>query len=227
VARVQSARMVSPARAAVDMPIEGGYVGMVDRETFDEWLRERAQSAGAQWIRGTFEKLTRDPEGAAVVHYKTPAAGAAPGAAASIQQIRALAVIGADGARSAVARQCIPGAHRMRFVAAYHEIVRAPTAASDKYLGTRCDVYYQGALSPDFYSWIFPHGDTASIGVGSAKKGFSLRAAVSDLRSLSELGEVQTLRREGAPIPMKPLRRWDDGRDVVLAGDAAGVVAPA
>jgi geranylgeranyl reductase len=26
---------------------------------------------------------------------------------------------------------------------------------------------------------------------------------------------------------MHPLRRWDDGRNVVLAGDAAGVVAPA
>jgi geranylgeranyl reductase len=26
---------------------------------------------------------------------------------------------------------------------------------------------------------------------------------------------------------MRPLPRWDDGRDVVLAGDAAGVVAPA
>ena len=35
------------------------------------------------------------------------------------------------------------------------------------------------------------------------------------------------MRREGAPIPMKPLTRWDNGRDVVLAGDAAGVVAPA
>jgi geranylgeranyl reductase len=35
------------------------------------------------------------------------------------------------------------------------------------------------------------------------------------------------VRREGAPIPMKPLPRWDNGRDVVLAGDAAGVVAPA
>ena len=34
-------------------------------------------------------------------------------------------------------------------------------------------------------------------------------------------------RREGAPLPMKPLPRWDDGRSVVLAGDAAGVVAPA
>ena len=26
---------------------------------------------------------------------------------------------------------------------------------------------------------------------------------------------------------MKPMKRWDNGRDVVLAGDAAGVVAPA
>ena len=43
VARVHSARMVSPAQVAVDMPIEGGYVGMVDREIFDEWLRQRAQ----------------------------------------------------------------------------------------------------------------------------------------------------------------------------------------
>jgi geranylgeranyl diphosphate/geranylgeranyl-bacteriochlorophyllide a reductase len=226
VARVRSARMVSPTREAVDMPIEGGYVGMVDRESFDEWLRQRARSAGAELIRGTFETLTRDGDGVAVVHYKTPAVGATC-SAAPIKQIRALAVIGADGARSSVARQCIPGARRMRFVAAYHEIVRAPSATSDTYLGTRCDVYYQGALSPDFYSWIFPHGDTASIGVGSAKKGFSLRGAVSELRSMTELADVQTIRCEGAPIPMKPLRRWDDGRDVVLAGDAAGVVAPA
>jgi geranylgeranyl reductase len=35
------------------------------------------------------------------------------------------------------------------------------------------------------------------------------------------------LRREGAPIPLKPLPKWDNGRDVVVAGDAAGVVAPA
>jgi geranylgeranyl reductase len=38
---------------------------------------------------------------------------------------------------------------------------------------------------------------------------------------------AKTLRREGAPLPMKPLKKWDNGRDVVLAGDAAGVVAPA
>ena len=25
---------------------------------------------------------------------------------------------------------------------------------------SRCDVYYQGGLSPDFYAWVFPHGAT-------------------------------------------------------------------
>jgi geranylgeranyl reductase len=227
VARVGSARMISPAKNAVDMPIEGGYVGMVDREVFDEWLRQRARSAGAELIRGTFEKLTRDEDGCAVVHYKTRGADTADSQGAPALTLRARAVIGADGARSAVARQCIPGASRMRYVAAYHEIVRAPADTGETYLGTRADIYYQGALSPDFYAWIFPHGETASIGVGSAHKGFSLRAAVTDLRSIAELAGLETVRREGAPIPMKPLRRWDDGRDVVLAGDAAGVVAPA
>ena len=54
-----------------------------------------------------------------------------------------------------------------------------------------------------------------------------IRAAVGQLRQSVGLQGAETLRREGAPIPMKPLPRWDNGRDVVLAGDAAGVVAPA
>ena len=41
-ARVTSATMISPKGVAVDMPIEGGFVGMVDRGEFDEWLRARA-----------------------------------------------------------------------------------------------------------------------------------------------------------------------------------------
>ncbi len=41
-ARIKAARMVSPKDVQVDMPIDGGFVGMVDREHFDEWLRARA-----------------------------------------------------------------------------------------------------------------------------------------------------------------------------------------
>ena len=65
-----------------------------------------------------------------------------------------------------------------------------------------------------------------SVGTGSADKGFSLRTATEALRSACGLGDTETLRREGAPIPLKPLPRWDNGRDVIVIGDAAGVVAP-
>lgn len=188
----------------------------------------RAQTAGAVRRTGLFEKIERGADGLSVVHYLarerhqrgegTPA------------RVRARAIVGADGARSEVARQGgVPGAERTKYVFAYHEIVRAPAAAdrSADYDGARCDVYYQGRFSPDFYGWVFPHGDTLSVGTGSADKGFSLRGSVQHMREASGLAGAETLRREGAPIPMKPLPRWDNGRDVVLAGDAAGVVAPA
>jgi geranylgeranyl reductase len=227
VARVDSARMISPTQATVDMPIDGGFVGMVDRESFDEWLRQRARAAGADLRQGVFEQITRDADGVAIVLYRAKARNAAARESTQQHCIRARAIIGADGAMSRVAKQCVPGADRIRYVAAYHEIVSTPRGSSAKFAGSRCDVYYQGSLSPDFYAWIFPHGDTASVGVGSANKGFSLRGAVEQLRRMSDLSGAETIRREGAPIPMKPLRRWDNGRDVVLAGDAAGVVAPA
>lgn len=221
VARAQAARMVSPTGAQVDIPIEGGFVGMVDREVFDEWLRERAASHGAVRCTGRFDSLQRTDDGVVLVRWR------GPGEDAALQQVRTRLVIGADGARSAVARQEVPGSAKGRWVFAYHEIVQTPAEPPAGFKGSRCEVHYDGRLSPDFYGWVFPHGGTVSIGTGSADKGFSLRGAVSALRRSVHLEGATTLRREGAPIPMKPLPRWDNGRDVVLAGDAAGVVAPA
>ncbi|MBX9747154.1 MAG: geranylgeranyl diphosphate reductase [Hyphomonadaceae bacterium] len=222
VARATAARMVAPSEREVDMPIEGGFVGMVDREHFDEWLRERAAGAGAERLAGSFLRIEHDDDGTAVVcyHDKDEDKGA-------VRRVRARVIIGADGARSKVAQQTVKGAERMPCVFAYHEIIRSPAQGVAGFDGRRCDVYYQGKLSPDFYAWIFPHGDTASVGVGSANKGFSLRGAVSALRESAGLAGCETVRTEGAPIPLKPLARWDNGRDVVLAGDASGVVAPA
>jgi geranylgeranyl reductase len=223
VAHAASARMIAPSARKVDMPIEGGFVGMVDRETFDPWLRERAARAGADFRIGQFERIERDPDGVAVVCFRSPDATDGE----DLTRVRAKSVIGADGARSPLARQTIKGAEHMPCVFAYHEIIRSPVGRAADFDGQRCDVFYQGDLSPDFYAWIFPHGDTASIGVGSARKGFSLRGAVRTLRASTALQDCETLRTEGAPIPLKPLKRWDNGRDIVLAGDAAGVVAPA
>ena len=228
VAKARCARMIAPSSKHVDIPIDNGFVGMVNREAFDEWLRERAEHAGAVRRTGNFEHLSRDSDGVSVVHYAVREGRR--GSESAPAQVRARTIIGADGARSGVARQGgVPGAERTRYVFAYHEIVRAPEGALRPagYDGARCDVYYQGRFSPDFYGWVFPHGDTLSVGTGSADKGFSLKGSVQRMRETSGLAGAETLRREGAPIPMKPLPRWDNGRDLVLAGDAAGVVAPA
>jgi geranylgeranyl reductase len=219
-ARIRSARMVAPSHRQVDMAVDdggGGYVGMVDREVFDEFLRQRAASRGAVRITGHFERITRS-DGEVRVHFQ---------AGGRARSIRTRLVVGADGALSQVARQEV-APKGPPYVFAYHEIVRVPEVGrGPAYDASRCDVVYDGTISPDFYGWVFPHGATASVGTGSAEKGFGLRGSVAALRERSGLEGFETLRKEGAPIPMKPLPRWDNGRDVVLAGDAAGVVAPA
>ena len=222
-ARVNGACIIAPSQRRIEMPIDNnGFVGMVDRDQFDEWLRERAALSGATRIRGEFEAIVDDADGGVTVRYRAPGG--------EVTALRTRSVIGADGASSRVAKARVPGAGKTPYVYAYHEIIEAPaphSAATPNYSDKRCDVVYDGKYSPDFYAWIFPHGDTVSIGTGTALKGYSLRGSVAELRKATGLDGQRTLRREGAPIPLKPLKRWDDGKCTVLAGDAAGVVAPA
>ena len=216
-AKVNTARMISPTGRHVDIPIENGFVGMVDRKDFDPFLRARAIAAGARYFTGTFVKIER-PNGTPVVFYRDKATQ-------ETRELRCKLVIGADGAKSRVGLSEVKDADKIPLVFAYHEIIKAP-GKTDVYDPVRCDVIYDGAISPDFYGWVFPHGDSASVGMGSELSSVNLKQATADLRAASGLAECETLRKEGAPIPLKPLGRWDNGQDVVLAGDAAGVVAP-
>lgn len=217
VARIKVARMVSPRGRAVDIAIEGGFVGMVDREHFDEFLRDRAAMSGAKRLTGTFVRIDRTG-GKTNVVWRDKASGEERRSSARV-------VIGADGARSQVARAQIPGGKEIPYVIAYHEIIDAPNTG-DGYDNERCDVIYDGRISPDFYGWVFPHGRTASVGMGTCVEGVDLKQATADLRAACGLTACTTIRREGAPIPLRPLDVWDNCHDLVLAGDAAGVVAP-
>jgi len=217
IARINTARMVSPTQRKVDIPIEDGFVGMVDRKDFDPFLRNRAKEAGAECLTGTFLRIERDAKGTHVV-YRDKESGEEVSLATKL-------IIGADGARSKVAKAEVPGGDKIPYVIAYHEIIEAP-AAGLNYDPKRCDVIYDGAISPDFYGWVFPHGTSCSVGMGTGVDGVDLKKATADLRVSAGLENCKTLRREGAPIPLKPMDRWDNGRDVVLSGDAAGVVAP-
>ncbi|MGR3514604.1 MAG: geranylgeranyl diphosphate reductase [Paracoccaceae bacterium] len=215
--KVTTARMISPTGRKVDIPIENGYVGMVDRKDFDPFLRARAVNAGADLFEGTFLKITREDDHPRV-HYRDKAS-------AETVSIDAKLVIGADGAKSRVALSEVKDADKVPLVFAYHEIIAAPPK-TDIYDPERCDVVYDGAISPDFYGWVFPHGSTTSVGMGTEDPDVSLKDATAALRKASGLEDCETIRKEGAPIPLRPMDRWDNGQDLVLAGDAAGVVAP-
>ncbi|MEM7525627.1 MAG: geranylgeranyl diphosphate reductase [Pseudomonadota bacterium] len=217
VAKINTARMISPTGRHVDIPIENGFVGMVDRGPFDEFLRARAEAAGVDRLTGVFRALEHGEDGA-TISYREKDSG-------ETRQVKTRLVIGADGARSDVARAEVPGGDEIPYVIAYHEIVAAPETPS-AYDPKRCDVIYDGAVSPDFYGWVFPHGASASVGMGTGVNGVDLKQATASLRAAAGLTDCATIRKEGAPIPLKPLDRWDNGRNVVLAGDAAGVVAP-
>ena len=217
-ARIRAARIVAPSNAVVDMRIEAGFVGMVDRDVFDPFLRRRAASAGAEVMAARFVEATRNAAGMldlSIAHGDGTA-----------RTVSTRLVIGADGANSVVRRSLFTPERRPPFVFAYHEVIRSP-AATAAFRPERCDVHYGQTISPDFYGWVFPHGETTSVGTGSAVKGFDLKAATRALRRAAGLEHQETVRAEGAALPLKPLKRWDNGRDALLAGDAAGVVAPA
>ena len=226
VAKIRCARMISPKDNQVDIPIDNGFVGMVDRQDFDEFLRTRAAQSGAFRQQAVFDKIERDEVGALWVYYTpVPDRPLKPGETGQRVKVSTRMIIGADGARSPIAKQHIPKADKTKYVFAYHEIIQSPDDV-ENHDAERCDVYYQGSVSPDFYGWVFPHGKTTSVGTGSADKGFSLRSATGHLRHIAGLADQPVLRREGAPIPLKPLPQWDNGRDILVVGDAAGVVAP-
>ncbi len=216
VAKIKTARMISPTSRKVDMPIENGFVGMVDRENFDDFLRKRAENAGAKLFIGTFLRIKRQESEVNVI-FKNKETG-------EERTLKTKAIIAADGARSNVARAEMPGGKAIPYVIAYHEIIKAPK--NSDYDPDRCDVIYDGKISPDFYGWVFPHGKVASVGMGTGVDGVDLKEATTALRKSAGLSECETIRKEGAPIPLKPLDKWDNGKDLVLAGDAAGVVAP-
>ena len=85
--------MISPKNKKVDIPIENGFVGMVDRGTFDEWLRQRAQAAGAIREVGNFSEL-KELDGLVEISYRVR--GKAQIGDGELKKVYARSVIGAD-----------------------------------------------------------------------------------------------------------------------------------
>lgn len=163
--------------------------------------------------------------------------------------VRARFVVGADGARSAVARDL--GLDRNRHLLVGAEEVRA---VPDRGLPPTFHCVLDPSVAPGYLAWVVDDGRHAHVGVAGYADRFpgGMRRSLERFRrSLPDLlgadagtwtgatrdgdaragdargeGAPEEVERRGGPIPVGGLLRRIAGPDGLLVGDAAGAVSP-
>ncbi len=146
-------------------------------------------------------------------------------------RVRARFVVGADGARSRVARDL--GLDRNTHLLVGAEEV-FPVAGSEGPPAFHCVL--DPSLAPGYLAWVVDDGRHAHVGVAGYADRFpdGLRRALHRFRTvvpevvpgLSGTGLPDDVERRGGPIPVGGLLRRIACADGLLVGDAAGAVSP-
>ena len=210
-ARPRVVRLFAPRTGAATLQSQGHSIWMVQRAQFDQRLAENAVERGARLIDDAIVYGVDLSEASHVATVDT-----------NRGQLRARAVVGADGADSVVARSVGLRADREQ------GYVLALEVEGPRPEGSSCDVAIVDFGIPNGYAWFFPKGDLANVGVGTSdRQQFrELRRHLSEFLDRHRLSFREPIRVVGHKIPIwrgvEPL----DRANVILAGDAAGVADP-
>jgi len=140
--------------------------------------------------------------------------------------VRARFVVGADGARSTVARDL--GLDRNRHLLVGAEEVFAST---DRHDPPAFHCVLDPSLAPGYLAWVVDDGRQVHVGVAGYLDRFphGLRRALDRFAAVAPGVPVQRpehVERRGGPIPVGGLLRRIACADGLLVGDAAGAVSP-
>jgi len=213
--------MIGPSGSETGMDVRGtraredDFIAMVTRENLDRAMREKAQSAGADLREATFLSHT---EAAGKVHVTIRYRGGRE------ETLVADALVGADGAGSAVAKSC--GRPAIKHASAIQERLSLPDDAMAYYANT-AELYLGNDVSPDFYGWVFPKSDHVAVGTGCrpehANRSYAFLEGVK-ARAGDKLRGAKRILLEGHPLPMQRYKKLVYGH-TLLVGDAGGMVA--
>ena len=184
------------------------FVYMVTRSSFDRMLVQKAQDAGATVIDGAeVEEVETDGHSAKV--------------ATSGDEFKARIVAGADGAKGVVARSAgLMGNARLDLALQVEVGVSADEMARwDSLIGID-----EGQI-PGGYGWVFPKGDHLAVGVGGdARLSKKLKPYLDKM--LHHVGINEPRDVQGALMPMRGKGMAIQKGNVLLLGDAAGLINP-
>jgi flavin-dependent dehydrogenase len=141
--------------------------------------------------------------------------------------VRARFVVGADGARSVVARELGLDLNRELLVGS-EEVFAVPRR--DVVPAFHCVL--DPRLAPGYLAWVLDDGEHAHVGVAGYAHRFprgmrqALREFTTSAPGLDGVTRPERVERRGGPIPVGGLLKRIASPDGLLVGDAAGAVSP-
>ena len=206
--RVHGVRLYSPSHSHVDLFAPGYFFLTTDTANLLRWLAREAMRAGAKILyRARFEGAERVD---GLFRFKG-------------LNIAARYILGADGARSAVARHFNLG-RNTRFLTGIEVEYEGLASADPRFL--HC--FLDSKLAPGYLAWVAPGPlvTQAGLAVGPGRTP-DLKAFLAATEPLFGYSKARIVERRSGRIPAGGLvTPWaSDG--VLLVGDAAGQVSPA
>jgi flavin-dependent dehydrogenase len=204
---IPGVRLYSPSLRFVDLESPGYAFWATDMPGLIRWFADQAAASGASLKFGhRVTGLIRSPEHVAIVG--VPAT--------------ARFLIGADGARSQVAR--LAGLGRNTHLLMGVEAEYASVGGVDP---ERLHVFLDSHLAPGYIGWVVPGLGVTQVGLaGLSGRGIDLPAFVAKVASVFDFDTARVLSHRAGAIPVGgPVRPMAHDR-VMLIGDAAGQVSP-
>jgi flavin-dependent dehydrogenase len=206
--RVYGVRLYAPNLTHVDLFAPGYFFLTTDTGGLLRWLAEEAQRAGAHLLwQARFEGASRERDLFRFTNLN----------------IRARYILGADGARSAVARHFGLG-RNMRFLTGVeHEYDELPEID-----GRFLHCFLNSDIAPGYLAWVAPGPAIvqAGLAVGPDRRP-DLQRFLSYADRIFQFGKARLVGRRAGRIPCGGLVQPWAGNGVMLVGDAAGMVSPA
>ncbi|GAB3021939.1 hypothetical protein GCM10027051_29040 [Niabella terrae] len=218
---IKNDKVVIPLSKPDHLPL---HARIIPRAELDHWIYEAAKKAGAVFIESARLKSYRLQEGGISAVIKDDSGE---------RILTAKVLVGADGSRSAVARQLHGSKTASRYqllgLRAYYEGVEGPS--------DRVDIFFSKESFPGIY-WMFPKG-TSGANIGMAMVAATLPHQPAHAQQLLQQHIAQNAdisARIGGGQQQGKILGWPIGffnpenpiiaDRLLLAGDAAGLINP-